>query len=354
MIISGGSRCNWRFFSKHLMKLTENDYVRVAEIRGLASDNVLDAFREMDALASGTQCKNFFYHANINPREDEHLTADQWDQAVDELEKNLGLEGHSRFVVEHEKLGRTHRHVIWSRVDVDTMTVVSDSRNFARHEKTARELEKAFGHEPVQGVHGRDTMERRPPRRAKNWETFRGHKSGVKPETVTREVTALWHESDSGKAFAAAVAERGYILCKGDRRDFCLIDPAGNEHSLARRIDGEKAASVRARLSDIDRDALPTVPEARAAAENAPTGSESVRRAKQDKAMDSFMRPVIHAVEEVGETAIVGMGESRWERASQIIGLAAEKAAGLWQAAKRSWGEFIRAEERGRGRDLDR
>ena len=154
MIISGGSRCNWRFFSKHLMKLTENDYVRVAEIRGLASDNVLDAFREMDALASGTQCKNFFYHANINPREDEHLTADQWDQAVDELEKNLGLEGHSRFVVEHEKLGRTHRHVIWSRVDVDTMTVVSDSRNFARHEKTARELEKAFGHEPVQGVHG--------------------------------------------------------------------------------------------------------------------------------------------------------------------------------------------------------
>src|SRR5580700_4647516 len=106
MIISGGARSNWRFFAKHLMKAEENERVHVAEIKGLAADNVLEAFREMDALASCTRTTNFFYHADINPREDEHLTEEQWEQAIDTLEKNLGLSGHSRFVVEHEKNGR--------------------------------------------------------------------------------------------------------------------------------------------------------------------------------------------------------------------------------------------------------
>ena len=65
----------------------------------------------------GTKCTNYFYQANINPREDEHLTPAQWREAVDTLEKNLGLTGQPRFVVEHEKEGRTHRHIVWSRID---------------------------------------------------------------------------------------------------------------------------------------------------------------------------------------------------------------------------------------------
>jgi hypothetical protein len=74
MIISGGSRCNWRFFARHLTNSRENDEVRVTEVRGLTSQTVLEALREMDAVASGTRCKNFFYHANINPRYGETLT----------------------------------------------------------------------------------------------------------------------------------------------------------------------------------------------------------------------------------------------------------------------------------------
>ena len=51
--------------------------MELAEVRGLAADNV------MDALASGTRCKNAIYRADINPREDEVLTPEQWEQAVD-------------------------------------------------------------------------------------------------------------------------------------------------------------------------------------------------------------------------------------------------------------------------------
>lgn len=263
MIISGGSRSNWRFFSKHLMKAEENERVEVADIRGLLAGDVREAFREMDAVASGTRCRNFFYHANINPREGETLTPEQWEHATDTLERNLGLTGHARFSVEHEKEGRVHRHVVWCRINPDTMTAVSDSFTARAHEQTSRELEQAFGLEPVESVLVKDRETERPERRPRNWETYRGHGSGIDPAEVKAEVTALWNAADSGQAFAAALTEHGYFLCKGDRRDFCIIDAAGNEHSLARRIDGHKAAAIRARMADVDRDELPSVAEGR-------------------------------------------------------------------------------------------
>jgi hypothetical protein len=285
VIISGGSRCNWRFFSKHLMKAEENERVHVAEVRGLTSDTVLEALREMDAVASGTRCKNFFYHANINPRYGESLTPEQWEQAADTLERNLGLTGHARFVVEHEKDGRVHQHIVWCRIDPDTMTAVSDSFTARDHERTSRELEQAFGLEPVESVLTRDREKERPERRAKNWETFRGHDSGIDPGEVKEEVTALWNAADSGSAFAAALADHGYILCKGDRRDFCIVDPAGNEHSLARRIEGARAAAIRARMSDIDRDELPTVAEGRELASQHSDNTEGNQAAPAEDAI---------------------------------------------------------------------
>lgn len=266
MIISGGARGNWRFFAKHLTRADENEVVRVAEMRGLVADTVLEALREMDAVAMGTRATNFFYHADINPREDERLTEEQWEKAVDALEANLGLNGHARFVVEHEKKGRTHRHVVWSRVDTDTMTVVPVEDNYASHERTSRELEDAFGLEPTPGVY-RDG--KRAERRPDNWEVFRGQRSGIDPRDVKAELTDLWRQADTGRAFAAALEERGYILAKGDRRDFIVIDHAGDDHSLGRRV-GVKAAEVRARMADIDRDALPSVEEARKMARSRP------------------------------------------------------------------------------------
>lgn len=259
MIINGGSRSNWRFFAKHLVKATENEQVTPIEFRGLAAESVLEALREMDALASASRCKNFFYHANLNPRAHEILTDRQWEVAVDVLESKLGLAGHSRFVIEHVKEGRQHRHVIWSRINPDTTTTRSDSRNFAAHEHAARILEEQFGHAATKGAHGRDGE--RPERRPESWETFRGHQSGIDPAAVAREVTELWHQSDSGQAFVAALQDRGYTLCKGDRRDFCLIDRAGQVHSLARRVKGVKAAGIRARLADVAPDTLPSIAE---------------------------------------------------------------------------------------------
>jgi hypothetical protein len=262
MIINGGSRRAGRFFARHLTNEAKNGRVELCEIRGLLADNVAEAFREMEAVACGTRCRNFFYHANINPRDNERLTPEQWEEAIDRLEHNLSLDGQPRFVIEHEKEGRVHRHVIWSRIDAESMKAISDSLTARIHERTSRELEEAFGlaHTDSVLVKGREPGRNRAP---EGWAMFRAQDSGIDPRAVTAEVTELWQSADNGQAFAAALGERGYILAKGDRRDFVIIDPAGDEHSLSRRIAGARAAEVRMRMVDVDRESLPSVADAK-------------------------------------------------------------------------------------------
>lgn len=346
MIIKGGSRSNRRFFARHLMNANDNDRVRVVGFQGFAHEDVDDAFRDMEAVAKYTRCKNFFYHASLSPGEDERLTDAQWDKAVDTLERNLGLEGQSRIVFEHEKHGRVHRHVVWSRIDLDSMTARPDALTYAKHEHSAREIEKQCGLEPVASVLVKDRESPRPKRRSRDWEGFRG-KRGLNPDEVKAEVTALWRESDSGLAFKAALESHGYQLVKGDRRDFCIVDPAGNEHSLARRISGVKVAEIRERLKDIDREALSSVADGRTQTR---AEVENVKERHEDKKFERFMHPVITTLEEVGETALHGMGNNWWERTHMVI---KEKAAALWELAKDTWRAFVRAEERGRGPTLE-
>lgn len=284
MIINGGARKSGGFFARHLMKAEENERVEIKEIRGLYAEDLPEAFREMRLLAAGSKAENYFYHANVNPREDEQLTAEQWQETADRLERNLGLVDHPRIVIEHSKNGRTHQHYIWSRVDMDTGTVTPVTDNYYIHTQTARELEQAFHLSPVQ-------LPSPPERdRIKDWESFRGQDSGIDPKEMKAEITELWQQSDGGRAFQAAIEEKGYLLAKGDRRDFILIDPAGDIHSLARRIDVAKAADIRAKMGDLDRDSLMSAKEASAwvkgkeEAEN--SGSSDARILPEEQAQE--------------------------------------------------------------------
>jgi len=259
MIIKGGSRKSGAFFAKHLMKTEDNERVSIAEMKGLYAEDLPEAFREMKALAQATRAENYFYHASMNPREDERLTPEQWEFAVDRLEHNLGLDGHARFQVEHEKEGRTHRHIVWSRINPDSMTTTPDSNNYLAHVKTRDELERKFDHQPTP-----IPPERSRGSRILDWEGFRAQESGIDPKQVRAEVTVLFQRSDSGAAFTAALDEAGYTLCRGDK-GYCIIDQAGDVHSLTRRVEGVKIADVKARLFNTPLETLPSVAEASAA-----------------------------------------------------------------------------------------
>jgi hypothetical protein len=155
-------------------------------------------------------------------------------------------------VVEHTKEGRTHRHVIWSRINITHMRAVKMTDDYEKHQLVARELEREFNLERGTSVLGPDKSGPRPRRRPKTWESFRGRHSGIDPRTMTDAITKLYRASGSGQAFAAALAERGYKLTEGDRCDFCIEDNAGHLHSLARRLHGVTAAELRAFMNGED------------------------------------------------------------------------------------------------------
>ena len=264
MIINGGSRCNAQFFAKHLANGEENERVTLCEIRNLAAESIAGAFQEMEAIAMGTQCKNYFYHANINPLSTETLTPVQWHRAVDLLEENLALKGHARFIVEHEKKRRVHRHAIWLRIDVNKMRAVEMTDDYEKHQVTSRQLEREFRLQAGKSVLGPGKAAgERPARRPKSWETFRGHKSGIDPHQMTERITQMFRSSTNGDEFVTRMAAQGYRLVRGDRRDFCIVDAAGHIHSLARRLTNIPAAELRDLLKDLSQGTVPGLAQVR-------------------------------------------------------------------------------------------
>jgi hypothetical protein len=264
MIIKGTSRAGPAALAAHLGNAEKNERVEVLETRGTVAEDLRGALVELDAYAVGTRCQKSLYHAALSPEPPHRLTPEQRTEAVNALEEKLGLTGHSRVVVMHEKEGREHIHVVWSRIDLAEMRSVSDSHNYRKHEEVARDLERRFGHERVQGAHAeRDGVER-PDRTPSRSELRQEERTGITGKEVKAEVSALFRSSDGPEAFKAALEDHGYILAKGDRRDFVIIDEAGGVHSLARRLDGVKAPELRAWMSGLDRESLPTILEAQA------------------------------------------------------------------------------------------
>ncbi len=263
MVIKGGARGAPIDLATHLQRLDTNERMEVKELRGVMAQQLGDALREMDAVASGTRCRRPLYHASINTRADEVMTPEQWAQAIDALEEKMNFAGQPRAVVLHEKEGREHVHVVWSRIDLDHMRAIPDGHNYRRHEEVARAMETEFGHARVQGAHvGREGVER-PERTPSHAEMQQAERTKLTPRQAKEQITAIWQSTDSGKAFAAALEDAGWILARGDDRDFVVVDPCEGTHSLARRIQGAKAKDVRERMSDVDAATLPSADEAR-------------------------------------------------------------------------------------------
>jgi hypothetical protein len=263
IIIEGGSRSAGWWWAQHLQNTEKNERTELIQTVGLDSETVPELFREMHAMSLGSKTKNYFYQANINPRADEHLTPAQRRESVETLGRNLGLGGQPHFVIEHEKEGRTHQHVIWLRVDLERMKAIPDSLTARIHEQTSRELEIKFDLERGKSILVADREFERPERRATKHERFRGAQSGLDPHAIGNELKALRERSDGAQSFRAGIEAAGYVLARGDRRDFVVVDQAGGDHSLTRRL-GMKVAELRTFMKDIDAGSLPSVAEARA------------------------------------------------------------------------------------------
>lgn len=263
MIIKGKSRGGPKQLASHLLRADTNERVEVLEKPANAAV-IGDAFAEWQTIAEGTRGRYGLYHANIDPDASYGMTAAQWTWAVDLLERELGFDGQPRVVVLHEKNDRQHIHVVWQRTDIDTMTLLSDSNNYDAHKRVARALETEFGHEAVVTK----PAEQRASISHAEWQ--QAERSGHDPRTFKDQVTALYHASENGAALQKTLDDHGLIVAQGDRRDFVIVDRAGEVYSLARQIKGMTAKDLRAFMADVDTDALPTVAEAKAQQEQRP------------------------------------------------------------------------------------
>src|SRR5690348_3328722 len=104
MIIKGKSRGAAAKLGAHLLRADTNERIQILELQSPTGD-LTEAFRDWQTISEGTNGKLGLYHANISPGTDYTMTPEQWQRAVEVLEKELGFTGQPRAVILHEKDG---------------------------------------------------------------------------------------------------------------------------------------------------------------------------------------------------------------------------------------------------------
>ncbi len=263
MILKGNIRAGGQELANHLLNDRDNDRVELASVEGFASQDLRQAFGEAEAIATGTNCKKYLYSLSINP--DKKLTRDQYAHAIDKIADKLGLSDQPRAVVFHVKNGREHCHVAWSRIDLEKMQAVHMPFDRQRLREVARVLVRDFGHDMPQHL-GEDRGTDRHKDKFNEVtlaEKGQAERSGISPEERRGQITEAYNIADGATAFRHALTDAGYLLARGDKRGFVVVDSAGDVHSLTRQILGVTAKEIRANLKLDTVTDLPTVQEAK-------------------------------------------------------------------------------------------
>jgi len=245
MILVGNQRGGAKGLALHLLK-EENEHVQVHEVRGFASDDLMDALNEAHAVSRGTKCKQFLFSLSLNPPQREQVEIAAFESAIEQAEERLGLAGQPRAIVFHEKEGRRHAHVVWSRVWADEMKAVQLSFYKRSLNTLSRELYLEHGWKMP---HGLADPALRDPRNFTLAEWQQARRVGKDARAIKTAFQDAWAVSDSKAAFVCALRERGYQLARGDRRGFVGVDHHGEVYSIPRQA-GVKTKEVRKRLGD--------------------------------------------------------------------------------------------------------
>jgi hypothetical protein len=294
MIIGGLQTGNTRWLAAHLQNAADNESIELAEVTGTIARDVDGALVEFDAYTAGTRATEGVYACFINPPEP--LTRLQYAKALAHIEKRLGLTGQPRIVVFHVKNGREHCHVVWSRIDTKAMKAIQLSHDRQKLRRCARELAAAFSLElPPNLANDRGAARFDEPPQPTRAEKAMEATSGLSREERRRLITDCYRNSDSAEAFANALEAAGFMLARGDKRCFVIVDIAGHVHSLARQIDGAKTKDVKKKLEGLTLSLLPPVEKAkvlmlqRAAAQQDAVRDSAKKSAETDKARERLV-----------------------------------------------------------------
>jgi hypothetical protein len=259
MILKASQRKGAAALAAHLLKGDENEHVTVHEIRGFIAQDVLGALQEAEMTSLATMCRQYLFSLSLNPPEGEIATIEDFENAIDRIEKSLGLENQPRVIVFHEKKGRRHCHCVWSRIyDAGhKLKAVQMSHFKNKLFSVAKEL---FLHHGWKLPKGFIRKEDSSPTNYTLHEWQQAERLKDDPVKLKAFFQQCWNGSDNKQSFAGALQERGYYLAKGDRRGYVAVDFEGEVYSLSRWL-GVKKKELKAKLGDYAE--LPSADQAR-------------------------------------------------------------------------------------------
>jgi len=261
MILKASQRSGARELAKHLLNAEANEHVTVHEVSGFISEDLLEALEEIYAISRGTRCKQFLFSLSLNPPDYADVSIEEFEAAIAEIEKSLGLSGQPRIIVFHEKNGRRHCHCIWSRIKISRMIAVNMAHYKYKLASIARGLYLQYGWKMPKGFKKKTKSSSKKDSIRKSWKKTQRRKT--QPQT-SKEITKTikpnytraewqqakrikddpialkkffkecWERSDDRKSFAYALQEMGFYLAKGDRRGYVAVDYQGEVYSLSR------------------------------------------------------------------------------------------------------------------------
>ena len=246
MLLKASERASGQALATHLLNAHDNDHVEVHELRGFVSDNLHGAFQEIEAHSKGTRCKNYLFSLSLNPPEKESVGIDAFEDAVNRIEKKLGLDNQARALVFHEKQGRRHAHCVWSRIDVQEMKAVQLSHFKMKLQEISKELYRQYGWELPKG------FENKAERNPFNYTLAEWHQAQrVKedPQALKALFKDCWEQSKNGDALIEVLKAKGYTVAQGDKRGAVAVDYQGEVYALSRWA-GVKSKELMGKLAD--------------------------------------------------------------------------------------------------------
>lgn len=290
MILKAKERGDAGQLARYLLSMRDNEHVELHEVYGFASDDLIGAFSEADAIARGTRCKNYLFSMSLNPPEGAAVSKAIFEETADRIEKKLGLDNQPRAIVFHEKDGRRHAHVVWSRINVQRMRAINLPHYKAKLLDVSRTLYLEHGWDMPRGLQDRRL---RDPLNFTREEWQQAKRANLDPREIKTVLRQCWGNSDNQDSFEQALKERGFLLARGDRRGSVALDYQGEVYSLSRYA-GVKVKEIEARLGQSE--LLPSVDEVKERLAKSMTRKleafikDARRDAKQRYAMLDFRR----------------------------------------------------------------
>lgn len=277
---------------------------------------------------------------SLNPPEGAAVSKDVFEETADQIEKKLGLDNQPRAIVFHEKDGRRHAHVVWSRIDAQRMRAINLPHYKAKLRDISHQLYLDHGWDMPRGLQDRRF---RDPLNFTREEWQQAKRVGLDPREIKSVLRQCWENSDNRASFEQALKAHGFLLARGDRRGFVALDYQGEVYSLSRYA-GVKAKEMEARLGA--RENLPSIDDVKVRLAEGMTRKlqafikDAQRDAKQRYAMLDFRRTEMVAHHRDERESLSKLHEKRWlAETNERAALLPRGFTGLW---RRLTGEYAR------------